>query len=315
MIDSVGSGSHAFSYSDPPLISCIGVSKQFRNGKRHFLAVDNASMTVRRGETIGLVGESGSGKTTFAKIMAGLLSPTAGEVLFENVPVASMARGALLSFRRRVQFVPQLPDLALDPAWYIYDSIAEPLWIHRIVRTREEERSVVLECASKFGLGMDQLRRKPRDLSGGEVQRAVIARALTLNPDLLIADEPTSMLDPSTQAKIMRQLIDAQKESGLALVLVSHDLDLVRVVTERICVMLGGKLIEAGKTDEVLSSPIHPYTQSLLAGEITIGEGNLVGACLHYSRCKDRSAFCYRSAPPQVRLTDGRFARCWKWLA
>ncbi len=301
--------------SELPLLSCIKVSKQFKQGRSQLLALDGASMTIRRGEIVGLVGESGSGKTTFAKIMAGLISPTSGEVLFENSRLSSMGRKAKLHFRRRVQFVPQFPDLALDPTWYIYDSIAEPLRIHRLASTRKEELSLVMENASRFGLGMDQLRRKPRDLSGGEVQRAVIARALTLNPDLLIADEPTSMLDPSTQAKIIWQLIDAQRRCGFALVLVSHDLELVRVVTERICVMLGGKIIEEGKTDEVLSSPAHPYTQSLVAGEMAIVEESLAASCLNYGRCKDRSARCYRSAPPQVRLGDGRFARCWRWVA
>ncbi|MEN3051985.1 MAG: ABC transporter ATP-binding protein [Candidatus Methanosuratincola petrocarbonis] len=297
----------------PPLISCIGVSKLFKNGKIRLLALDETSIAVRRGETLGLVGQSGSGKTTLAKIMAGLISPTSGEVLFENFPVARLTKEALLSFRKKVQFIPQFPDLALDPTWYVYESIAEPLWIHKLARTREEALSIVLDCAAKFGLSMDQLRRKPRDLSGGEVQRAVIARALTLSPDLLIADEPTSMLDPSTRAKIMRQLMDAQKGSGFALVLVSHDIDLVKAVTERACVMLGGKIIEAGKTDEVFSSPIHPYTRSIVSGEVAALDEDLAVSCLNYGSCKDRSDLCKGSAPPQVWFGDGRFVRCWKW--
>lgn len=276
------------------------------------MAVDDVSISVSKDEIVCLVGESGSGKTTLAKIMAGLIFPTSGEVFFEKSPLSSMDGRALLSFRRRVQYIPQFPDLALDPTWYVYDSIAEPLRIHRLVRTKDEELSVVLDHSSRFGLCIDQLRRKPRDLSGGEVQRAVIARALTLSPDLLVADEPTSMLDPSTQAKILRQIMEVRTESGFALVLVTHDLNLAKIVSGRVCVMLGGKIIESGKTDEIFSAPIHPYTFSLVTGAVFDGNEDGRAACPYYGYCEESADLCKVSFPPKVWFGKGRFARCWR---
>jgi peptide/nickel transport system ATP-binding protein len=294
------------------LLSCIAVTKRFKSGKGSVLAVDGISFAVRNGEVIALVGESGSGKTTLAKIMAALIPPTSGDVYFESLPLSSMSRLDLMRFRKRVQFIPQFPDLALDPTWYLYDSIAEPLRIHGMVNSRAQELEIVRNNSSRFGLSIDQLRRKPRDLSGGEVQRAVIARALAINPDLVIADEPTSMLDPSTQAKIMRQLLDAHSERGFALLLVTHDLDLAKAVSERICVMLKGKIVEEGSTDEIFSNPMHPYTRSLMRGEIIMKEDDWQAACPYYGQCSDRLDRCTSSYPPELKICKERFVRCWR---
>lgn len=298
--------------SHKTLLSCISVSKRFKSGKRSVMAVDGISFEVRKGDVVALVGESGSGKTTLAKIMAAIMPPTSGEVYFEGLPLSSMSKLSLMGLRKKVQFIPQFPDLALDPTWYLYDSIAEPLRIHRMVNSRAQELEIVRNNSSRFGLSIDQLRRKPRDLSGGEVQRAVIARALAINPDIVIADEPTSMLDPSTQAKIMRQLLDARSERGFALVLVTHDLDLAKAVSERACVMLKGKIVEEGSTGEVFYNPMHPYTRSLMRKEIVMNEEEWQAACPYYGHCGERLDRCKSSYAPEVKIGKERFVRCWR---
>jgi len=287
------------------------IEKRFRSFKRSFLAVRGASISIGSGEIVALVGESGSGKTTLAKILAGLLEPTSGEVFFMKKPISRMSKQELLNFRRKVQYIPQCPDLALDPMWYLYDSIAEPLRIHRIVNSRKEEFKIVLSTSSRFGLSLDHLRRKPRDLSGGELQRAVLARAMVLDPELLIADEPTSMLDPSTQAKIVDQLIEVQKERGLAVLFITHNLELAEAVSDRVYVMFSGMILESGGTSEVFSSPMHPYTRSLLDSDPAPPEAVVNEApCPFYSQCNISIDICRKSPPPEFRLGK-RTVRCW----
>uniref|UniRef100_A0A7C3J494 ABC transporter ATP-binding protein n=1 Tax=Candidatus Methanomethylicus mesodigestus TaxID=1867258 RepID=A0A7C3J494_9CREN len=296
----------------PTLLECRDVKKRFRSSvKGSFLALDGVSISLKKGELLAVIGESGSGKTTLAKILAGLIGYTSGEVFFGNKPLAIMDSKDMLDFRMKVQFIPQYPDLALDPTWYIYDSIAEPLRIHRIAGSREDELEKVRSISSLFGLGLDQLRRKPRDLSGGELQRAVLVRSMVLNPDVVIADEPTSMLDPSTQAKIVRQLLEAQKRNGFAVLFVTHDLRLAMSISNRVCVMLGGRIIESGDTPKLFSSPLHPYTSSLLSGVITGSEVNGGAMCPFYNQCNLRIEACLVSTPPELRIEKGRSVRCW----
>ncbi len=296
------------------MLECRNIKKEFRSSiKGSFLAVNDVSLSVNGGEVVAIIGESGSGKTTLAKILAGFLEPTSGEVLFMKKPLTEMGKQEMLYFRRNVQYIPQCPDLALDPMWYIYDSIAEPLRIHQIARSQREELEVVRSASSRFGLGLDQLRRKPRDVSGGELQRALLSRSMVLNPKVIIADEPTSMLDPSTQAKIVHQLIEVQKETGLAVLFVTHDLELAKKISDRICVMLGGMIVESGDTLEVFSSPIHPYTSSLISRLTYSSEvvEKTDSACPFYGQCDVSVRTCYNLPPPEFKLEGGRSVRCW----
>lgn len=296
----------------PPLLECRDVVKRFKSPfKGIFPALRGVSISLRKGEMLSIIGESGSGKTTLAKILAGLIAPTSGGVLFENRPIAAMGSKDMLRFRRKVQFIPQYPDLALDPTWYIYDSIAEPLRIHQIARSKEEELEKVRAVSSSFGLGLDQLRRKPRELSGGELQRAVLARSMVVDPDVVIADEPTSMLDPSTQAKIVSQILEAKREKGFAVLFVTHDLELARAISDRVCVMLGGMIVESGGASEVFSSPLHPYTSSLLSGSPLGEEVNRDAACPFYSQCGMRIGACLGTPPTGCMIGTARYVRCW----
>lgn len=296
-------------------LSANHVSKVYTSfTKGRTVAVDDANLSIREGERICVVGESGSGKTTLAKILCGLITPTSGEVSFMGKCIDKLNRGESKAYRRLVQYIPQCPDLSLDPTWYIYDSIAEPLRIQKVVSSKKDELDRVRYVCDRVGINTDQLKRKPRNVSGGELQRAVIARALILNPKIIIADEPTSMLDPSIQAKIVRMILDLQTEFEIGVAFITHDLRLASLFSERIFVMHGGRIIESGPTHEVLKSPLHPYTKSLLQGSSPTIESTQNSSCKFYNECDMRSEICLRNPPPQCQVGEGRNVRCWIYV-
>ncbi len=225
------------------LVKGENLSKVFRSGflgKKRVLALRNVNIEIRKGETLALVGESGSGKSTLGKVLLMLIKPDSGRVVFDGVDLTRLNGKKLRSYRLKMQLIPQHPDEALDPRWKIYDSIAEPLRIHRLVESKEEERERVLRMVEIVGLKEEHLNRYPHEVSGGELQRAVIARALMLNPKFIVCDEPTSMLDVSTQASIVRLLLDLQREFGITYLYITHDVELAEVIADRIVVMKNG---------------------------------------------------------------------------
>jgi peptide/nickel transport system ATP-binding protein len=260
-----------------PLLSVKGLSKRFtlRNqgffgfsSERHLLAVDNISFDVRRGECLGLVGESGCGKTTASKLILRGLSADAGEVTYYEqgrpVDVLALDDVALHAFRRRVQFIFQDPFGSLNPRMTALDIVCEPLVVHK-VGTPAERIEMVKELMRLVGLDVRFLRRYPHSFSGGQRQRLGIARALALQPDLLICDEPVSSLDVSIQAQILNLLKDLQSELGLTFLFISHNLAVVDYMADRIAVMFRGRLVEIAPRAVLFSNPIHPYTRTLLA--------------------------------------------------
>jgi len=300
------------------LIGCE-LSKEFRTRKRIIRALQRASVEIRKGERVAFVGESGSGKTTLAKILAYILKPSEGRLVFRGKNLAEMDKRELRIFRTKVQYVPQYSDLALDPLWHIYDSIAEPLRIHGMVESRQEELERILEIADLLNLSIDHLRRKPRDLSGGELQRAVIARAIILKPEVLIADEPTSMLDPVTQSRIIWAIMNAKKEIGFSTILITHELSIAKAISERFYVMFGGRIVEFGFTEDIFTEPLHPYTSSLierdvylLMNEEKIAEGGVFESpgCEFRFRCRFAEEKC-KTPPPEIRMGKKRTVRCW----
>ncbi|MCS7097484.1 MAG: dipeptide/oligopeptide/nickel ABC transporter ATP-binding protein [Candidatus Methanomethyliaceae archaeon] len=242
-------------------LTAINVSKIYGNKT---LALDRVNFSIKKGERVCIVGESGSGKTTLAKILCGMIPPTSGEIRFLNKRIDEMSEMERRIFRIKVQYIPQLPDLALDPTWYLYDSLVEPLRIHKLIASKQEERDLVREICEMIGIRMEVLMRKPGNVSGGELQRVVIARAILLMPYILIADEPTSMLDPSLQAKIIKILLDIQSKYNMGMIFITHDLELAKYVSNRIFIMFKGKFVESGLTNEVLINPHHSYTKSLI---------------------------------------------------
>ncbi|GAA1016691.1 peptide ABC transporter ATPase [Streptomyces sp. F-3] len=234
-----------------------------RNGAPAARAVDGVDLAIRRGEIVALVGESGCGKTTLARSLLGLVRPTAGRVLFDGAPLDYSSR-ALKAYRKRVQLVLQDPSGSLNPRHTVYDAVAEGLRIHGY---GGNERAAVAEALSRAGLRPPErfFLRYPHELSGGQRQRVVIAGALVLEPELLVADEPVASLDASVRGEILALLLRLRTELGLSALVVTHDLGLAWNIADRVAVMYLGRIVETGEVEQVLTAPRHPYTRALLS--------------------------------------------------
>ena len=236
----------------------------FRRALASCKAVDGVSLSIEHGETLGLVGESGCGKSTFGKTIARLYEPTEGAIRFEGVDLASMSRGQLKPYRREIQMIFQDPYESLNPRHTIGTIVEEPFVIHGM-GTREERREWVAELLTKVGLSESAMNRFPFEFSGGQRQRIGIARALALKPKLLICDEPVSALDVSIQSQVLNLLMELQREMGLSYLFISHDLAVVKHISDRIAVMYLGRIVELAPAAEIYVNPIHPYTKALIS--------------------------------------------------
>jgi peptide/nickel transport system ATP-binding protein len=255
----------------PPLLEAIEVRRHFMVGRgilpgshRRLLAVDGVSLQVRTGETLGLVGESGCGKSTLGRCLVRLYQVSGGTIRFQGTDVTRLTARRLRPFRRRLQMVFQDPYASLNPRRRVGDLIAEPLRVHERLGRREIADRVA-RVARRVGLLPDHLERFPHEFSGGQRQRIGIARALVLEPRLIVADEPVSALDVSIQAQILNLLADLQEELGLTYLFIAHDLSVVRQVSERVAVMYLGAIVESGPTEALFATPAHPYTQALIS--------------------------------------------------
>ncbi|GAC1566885.1 MAG: dipeptide ABC transporter ATP-binding protein [Ktedonobacteraceae bacterium] len=230
----------------------------------HVRAVDDVSFSIERGQTMGLVGESGSGKTTIGRTIVRLYKPTSGQMLFDNVDLAELGGERLRQVRRRVQMIFQDPFASLNPRYTIGSLVAEPMHIYKIA-SRSEIRERAAELLRVVGLRPEYIDRYPHEFSGGQRQRIAVARALAINPELVIADEPVSALDVSIRAQVLNLLQSLQQQFNLTYLFISHDLSVVRHVADRIAVMYLGRIVELADRDELYSAPKHPYTQALLS--------------------------------------------------
>lgn len=228
-------------------------------------AVDGVGFDLEAGRSLGIVGESGSGKTTVGRTILRLIPATSGSVLFEGIDVLGARAGPLRALRRRMQIIFQDPAGALDPRQRVWRIVSEPLLVHGLARRRGDLRRRAGDLLDRCGLASDCLDRYPHEFSGGQRQRICIARALALNPRLIVCDEPTSALDVSIQAHIINLLLDLQRDLGLAYLFISHDIAVVRQVCQRIAVMRAGRIVEIGDREQVLAYPRHEYTRNLLA--------------------------------------------------
>jgi peptide/nickel transport system ATP-binding protein len=236
-------------------------------GRRRYVtrAVDDVSFAVMRGETLGLVGESGSGKSTTGRLVMGLEAPDAGRVVFDGTDLTALSAAARQPFRRRMQIVFQDPYAALNPRMRVGDFVAEPLVVHGLGGDRAARRDQVAALFRTVGLDPAFMARFPHEFSGGQRQRIGIARAIALRPDFLVADEPITALDVSIQAQIVNLFQDLQESMGLALLFIAHDLSMVRYLCARVAVMLRGRIVEMGPTEQVFGDARHPYTRALLS--------------------------------------------------
>jgi ABC-type glutathione transport system ATPase component len=254
-----------------PLLEVVGLRKSFPSARNMFgritertVVTDDVSFTVSTGETLGIVGESGAGKSTIGRQVLRLIEPDSGSVRFDGKDVLEMKGRDLLAFRRRAQMIFQDPFSSLDPHMTIRNAVGEPLTIHFGIKGAERDRRVV-EMLERVGMREDQLDKYPREFSGGQLQRIAIARALTLDPEFIVCDEPVAALDVSIQAQVLNLLLDLQAERGLSYIFISHDLSLVRFLAHRVVVMYRGEVVETGTTDELFENPQHAYTKALVA--------------------------------------------------
>lgn len=249
------------------ILSIDGLTVEFRLGRNRVVhAVNGVSLELRPGSTLGVIGESGSGKSTLARAIMGLAPVTSGTIAVDGTPIADMSRQARRTLRRTVQMIFQDPTEALDPRLTVAESIAEPLIVNKIVSRRDARRKV-LELLDRVGLSERQGGQRPRDLSGGQKQRVNIARALALEPKVLICDEAVSALDVSIQADVLNLLMDLQEDTDIAYLFISHDIGVVSRMCDEIGVMYLGEMVESGTAQQVTEQPRHPYTEALLSAE------------------------------------------------
>ncbi|MBK3734884.1 ATP-binding cassette domain-containing protein [Azospirillum brasilense] len=308
-----------------PVLRVSGLSVEYRTARGVVHALDNVSFELAPGETLGIVGESGCGKSTLARAVVRLLDPSAGTIRLGETDITHASRRRMRAARRDLQMVLQDPAASLDPRWTVGDLLAEPLEIHGI-GSRAERRARVADLLGKVGLPPEAAQRRPHEFSGGQRQRIGIARALALEPKVVVLDEPVSALDVSVQAQILNLLTDLQSTLGVSFLFIGHDLSVVEYVSDRVAVMYLGRIVELGGRDSLWRRPAHPYTRALLdaapridgpsapAGPALTGDTpspyDLPSGCRFHTRCPIAADVCRRLAPAMQALSPGHHVAC-----
>ena len=310
------------------LVKHFPVATGFREATLSVKAVDGVSFTLKRGETLGLVGESGCGKTTTGRCVLLLERPTSGEVVFEGIELTTLPQDKLRAMRRRMQVIFQDPYSSLNPRMTVGQILAEPMKVHGLVKDKAGRDARVRELLTQVGLLPQHARRYPHQMSGGQRQRVGIARALAMEPSLIVCDEPVSALDVSIQAQIVNLLEDLQKRLGLTYLFIAHDLSVVRHISDRVVVMYLGKVAEIADRQSLYEDPLHPYTKALLSAvpipdpkvealrERTVLRGEVPSAlnppagCVFHPRCPIAVERCSAEIPPLREIRPNHWAAC-----
>ena len=313
------------------ILKVQNLCKYFKTKKGMLHALDDVSFDLEKGRTLGVVGESGCGKSTLGRTIIRLHEPTSGQVLFEDVDITKLRGKALLNFRQNIQMIFQDPYSSLDPRKTVAQTIAEPLYLHKIVKNKNEVEEKTLELMKTVGLAERWYNSYPHQLDGGRRQRIGIARALALQPKILICDEPVSALDVSIQAQILNLLKDLQTEKNISSIFITHDLSVVYNFADDIAVMYMGRMVEKAPSEELFANPLHPYTKALLSaipvpdinhkrqrivlrGEV-VSPINLPDACRFEKRCNMRCETCLKSEPDLKEVSPDHFVACHCFLS
>lgn len=328
------------SYSDNPFDSLVTV----KNLKKYFpiktgiikratgsvKAVDGVSFQIKKGKVLGIVGESGCGKSTLGRTMLRLLDPTDGTVEYAGKNIYRLQKHEINHMRTKMQIIFQDPYSSLNPRLPIYEIVGEAMLQHNIVKTKKEMKEKAIEVIMRCGLFPEQADRYPHQFSGGQRQRICIARALAVNPEFIVCDEAVSALDVSIQSQIINLLKDAQEDFGLTYLFISHDLSVVKFISDEVAVMYLGQIVEKGSKKEIFTNPLHPYTEALLSAAPSfdpsvrqnkkriILEGDIPSpanppsGCRFHTRCPYAHDICREKAPEYIEIGDGHFAMCHK---
>lgn len=313
------------------LMRVVELSKKFsvKTGflqKKSFYAVDDVSFSIMQGKIYGLVGESGCGKSTLCSNILLLDHPTSGTIYFKENVIDAKMKSAVKNFRKEVQMIFQDPYASIDPRMKIKDIVAEPMRTHKMYKTKEECYEKAKELLDACGMPQDCMERYPHEFSGGQRQRISIARVLAMNPKMIIADEATAALDVSVQAQILNLLKDLQEQRNLTMIFISHNLNIIKHISNYIIVMYMGAIVEMGDKDEIYNNPKHPYTRLLLSavpnpdplhkteyipvkGELP-NHMNMPTGCPFQERCGDCMEICKRVNPNNIQLKPGNYVRC-----
>lgn len=309
-----------------PLLEVDGLVKYFPTKKGTLHAVDDVSFTIDKGKTLGVVGESGCGKSTTGRVILRLIEPTAGKVVFDGTDVSKLSQSEMRKMRTRMQIIFQDPFSSLNPRMTVSQAIEEPIRLHNIIPDKQEREKRVLELMETVGLASRLYNTYPHELDGGRRQRIGIARALAVNPEFIVCDEPVSALDVSIQAQILNLMEDLQNQLGLTYMFITHDLSVVHHFSDDIAVMYLGKLLEKAPSDELFRNPLHPYTKALLSaipipslhnrreriimkGEIT-SPINPPKACRFANRCPHATERCMGEEPQLQEVNQGHAVAC-----
>ena len=303
-------------------------SSVFSREKRKVSAVSDVSFRIYPGQTLGLVGESGCGKSTTGRCIMRLIEPTSGKITFDGKDVTKMNGKALKAMRRDMQYIFQDPYASLNPRMTIGEIVSEPLVIHNLMPDKVERTKYVASLLDMVGLNPEHINRYPHEFSGGQRQRVGIARAFALKPKLIICDEPVSALDVSIQAQILNLMQDLQKERGLTFIFITHDLSVVKHISDNISVMYLGNMVEKSPKKELFDNPLHPYTKALLSAipqasihrkkERILLEGEITSpinpkpGCRFAARCIYAQDRCREAAPPLEEMAPGHFCACYR---
>lgn len=315
--------------SEQNMLEVRNLTKHFKTGNRQVVhAVDGVNLTLKKGRTLGLVGESGCGKSSCARTIIRMYEPTSGQILLDGEDITGLSQKQLKPYRKKMQMIFQDPYASLNARMTVRDIIAEPLVAHGIVKKKEQSNEIVYPMLERVGLTKEHANRYAHEFSGGQRQRVGIARALILQPELVICDEPISALDVSIQAQVINLLKDFQEEKGVSYLFIAHDLSMVRYVSDDVGVMYLGQLVEVCESNEIYKNPLHPYTKGLL-GSIPIANPKLAkqkekssiegdipspikppSGCRFHTRCPYATQACSESVPQMKDTGGGHMVAC-----